>query len=57
MTEGKPETTRDYGKKRPKVPAFARYAGTSAWRKDKRKVRAYAMHLARAAAQETRVSG
>lgn len=31
-----------YGKPRPKVPAFARYEGTSAWRKYRRRVRAYA---------------
>ncbi len=49
MTETKPVAKRDYGKKRPKVPAFARYQGTSAWRSDKRKVRAYALHLAREA--------
>lgn len=29
-------------RKRPKVPPFARYKGTSAWRKDRRRVRAYA---------------
>lgn len=27
---------------RQKVPAFARYEGTSAWHKDRRRVRAYA---------------
>lgn len=32
---------------RPKVPPFARYPGTSAWRSDKRRVRAYAMYLAK----------
>ena len=26
---------------RPTVPPFARYEGTSAWRKDRRRVRAY----------------
>ena len=33
---------------RPKVPPFARYKGTSAWRKDRRRVRAYARFLAEA---------
>ena len=28
-------------RKRPKVPPFARYEGTSAWRKDRRRVKAY----------------
>ncbi len=41
-----PKPVRDYGRARPKVPAFARYEGTSAWRKDRRRVRAYALHLA-----------
>ena len=36
------------GKSRPKVPPFARYKGTSAWRKDRRRVRAYARFLAEA---------
>lgn len=31
---------------RPKVAPFARYKGTSAWRKDRRRVRAYALFLA-----------
>ncbi len=31
-----------YGSPRPKVPAFARYEGTSAFRKDRRRARAYA---------------
>ena len=31
-----------YSPSRKKVPAFARYEGTSAWRKDRRRVRAYA---------------
>lgn len=50
MTETKPGAKRDYGRKRPKVPAFARYEGTSAWRKDRRKVRAFARHVAAIAA-------
>ena len=33
---------------RQKVPPFARYKGTSAWRKDRRRVRAYAEYLAAA---------
>lgn len=32
--------------KRPKVPDFARYQGTSAWKKHRRRVRAYAWHQA-----------
>ena len=31
-----------FGLKRPKVPPFARYKGTSAWRKDHRRAREYA---------------
>lgn len=34
---------------RPKVPPFARYKGTSAWRKNRVRVRAYAWHLAKMA--------
>jgi hypothetical protein len=37
---------RTYGPSRKKVPAFARYVGTSAFRKDRRRVRAYAMFKA-----------
>ena len=33
---------------RPKVAPFARYRGTSAWRKDRKRVRAYALFLAAA---------
>ena len=33
-------------RKRQKVPAFARYKGTSAWRKDRRRARAYALFQA-----------
>lgn len=36
------------GASRPKVPPFARYKGTSAWRKDRKRVRAYALFLAKA---------
>ena len=35
-----------YGTPRPKVPPFARYVGTSAWRKDRRRAREYARYLA-----------
>ena len=35
-----------FGAPRPKVPPFARFKGTSAWRKDRRRARAYAQHLA-----------
>lgn len=41
-----------YGKRRAKVPPFARYAGTSVWRKDKRKVREYARFRAAAPTSE-----
>ncbi len=34
------------GSPRQKVPAFARYEGTSAWRKDRRRVREYYRFLA-----------
>lgn len=34
---------------RPKVPAFARYEGTSAWRKHRRKARAFAWFRAHTA--------
>ena len=33
--------TERYGAKRPKVPAFARYEGTSVWRSNKKRVRAF----------------
>ena len=39
-------TPRTYPAARPKVPPFARYKGTSAWRKNKRRVKAYALYLA-----------
>ena len=41
-----PRTKRAYPKARPKVPPFARYEGTSAWRKYPRKVKAYALYRA-----------
>ena len=31
-----------FGTPRPKVPPFARFKGTSAWRKDRRRAREYA---------------
>jgi hypothetical protein len=46
MTNPTPKADRQYSKARPKVPPFARYQGTSAWRKDRRRARAYAMYLA-----------
>ncbi len=50
MTDKTPTGTKKpdhaYAARRPKTPAFARYEGTSAWRKDRRKVRAYAMFKA-----------
>lgn len=36
------------GASRQKVPPFARYKGTSAWRKDRRRVREYARFCAAA---------
>ena len=45
MTDATPETPRRPAA-RPKVPPFARYQGTSAWRKDRRRVRAYALFQA-----------
>ena len=36
------------GASRQKVPPFARYEGTSAWRKDRRRVREYARFRAAA---------
>lgn len=41
-TPGPTKAKRRYGAPRQKVPPFARYKGTSAWRKDRRRVRAYA---------------
>lgn len=35
-----------FGPSRPKVPPFARFVGTSAWRKDRRRAREYARYLA-----------
>ncbi len=41
-----PKAGKSYAAARPKVPAFARYKGTSAWRKNPRRIRAYAAFLA-----------
>ena len=46
------ETAERFRAARPKVAAFARYKGTSAWRKDRRRVRAYARFMA-----ETKAKG
>lgn len=43
---GATKTPRSSGPARPKVPPFARYRGTSAWRKDRKRVRAYALYQA-----------
>ena len=43
-------TERRFALARPKVPAFARYKGTSAWRNDRRRVKAY--NLFRAAQKQ-----
>jgi hypothetical protein len=45
-TPGQAEAPRRYGVPRQKVPPFARYKGTSAWRKNRLRVRAYAWFLA-----------
>jgi hypothetical protein len=42
------KATRRFGAPRQKVPAFARYEGTSAWRKNRRRVREYARFRAAA---------
>ena len=41
-----PRAASPYGKPRPKVPHFARFRGTSAWRKDRRRVKEYALFQA-----------
>ena len=43
-----PEAAPSLRKVRQKVPPFARYKGTSAWRKDRRRAREYARFLAAA---------
>ncbi len=47
-TPGLPEPARRFGAPRQKVLPFARYKGTSAWRKDRRRVREYARFRAAA---------
>ncbi len=42
----KPATPGRFGRSRPKVPPFARFVGTSAWRKDHRRAKEYALYLA-----------
>lgn len=49
-TTNPPATERRFALARPKVPPFARYKGTSAWRKDRRRVKAY--NLFRAAQRQ-----
>ena len=41
-TPALPEPERRFAVARPKVPPFARFKGTSAWRKDRRRAREYA---------------
>jgi len=50
-TPGATEAARRFGAPRQKVPPFARYEGTSAWRKNRRRAREYARF--RAAAKRT----
>ena len=45
-----PAAKRRFALARPKVPPFARYKGTSAWRSDRRRVKAY--NLFRAAQKQ-----
>ncbi len=46
MSESVKPTKTERPVARPKVPPFARYKGTSAWTKDRRRVRAYKLFLA-----------
>lgn len=39
---GLPDAVRRFGAPRQKVPPFARFKGTSAWHKDRRRAREYA---------------
>jgi hypothetical protein len=41
-----PASAKNYAAARPKVPPFARFKGTSAWKKYSRRARMYAAHLA-----------
>ena len=43
---GLPTPTSHRPVSRPKVPPFARYKGTSAWKKDRRRAREYARYRA-----------
>ena len=52
-TTGPTQAKRRYGAPRQKVPPFARYEGTSAWHKDRRRMRAYARF--RAAAKQAKL--
>ena len=45
-TPGHAKAEKHYPVARPKVPPFARFKGTSAWRKDRRRAREYALFLA-----------
>lgn len=47
-TPGPTEAARRFGAPRQKVPPFARYEGTSAWRKNRRRAREYARFRAAA---------
>jgi len=47
-TPGPTQAKRRYGAPRQKVPPFARYEGTSAWHKDRRRMREYARFRAAA---------
>ena len=50
------KAARHYPAGRPKVQPFARYEGTSAWRKDRRRARAYALFRAAVRASELRMA-
>jgi len=47
-TPGATKAVRRFGAPRQKVPPFARYEGTSAWRKNRRRAREYARFRAEA---------
>jgi len=47
-TPGLTKAARRFGAPRQKVPPFARYEGTSAWKKNRRRVREYARFRAAA---------
>ncbi len=47
-TPGPTKSARRYGTPHQKVPSFARYEGTSAWPKNRRRVREYARFRATA---------